>query len=113
MEKLRESLMNFQRLTAALINILKLEDYDAIDEVLNEREEIINTVRTLNYNSKDFKRISSELRLSELETVLNKLLNEKRQFVRDQMNKLKTSKMANNNYQRSFKPDSMFFSKKI
>lgn len=113
MEKLRENLIDFQRLTAALINALNKEDYNALDMIFNEREEIINSIKRLDYVSEDFKKISSELRLSELEDSLNKLLNEKRQSVREQMNRLKASKMANNNYQKSFKSDSMFFSKKI
>lgn len=113
MEELRESLIKFQSLTAALINTLKKEDYDSLDEIFNEREEIITAVKKLQYTSEDFRDISLELRLSELEEALNKLLAEKRQMVREQMNNLRNSKKANNNYQRNFQPDSLFFSKKI
>lgn len=110
---LRENLIKFQRLTASLINTLKQEDYDGLGDILSKREGTINIIKSLNYNAEVFKNISSELKLSELENTLNKLMIEKRRIVREQMDNLRTAKKANNNYQRRVQPDSMFFNKKI
>lgn len=113
MDRLREGLIDFQRLTENLINSLRAEDYDALEDIFNKREKIIKTINSLNYNNEDFKTIASELRLLELDNELNKLLSEKRQSVREQIDKLKTVKKANSNYQRNFQLDSIFLSKKI
>ncbi|SKA72706.1 hypothetical protein SAMN05428976_10134 [Clostridium sp. USBA 49] len=113
MDNLRENLLNFKKITESLINEIKEENYNSLEDIFNKREIVINTIKKIDYNLEDFKNISSELKLLEMERELNILINEKRQFIVEEINKLKTYKRANNNYQKNFKPDSIFFSKKI
>jgi hypothetical protein len=110
---LKEKLLSFQHLTVSIIKALEEENYDTLESILNGRQNIINEIEGLTYTQEQFFMISSEFKLTDLENMLNKLLNEKKQNVRAQIDKIKVIKNANNNYQKGFKPDSLFFNKKI
>lgn len=110
---LEGKLQTFQQITAILINSLNSEDFDSLEEFLGNRQNIIEDISRLKYSENDFREASTKLKLQELENTLNKLMNEKKQAIKAEMEKVKTVKKASNNYQKNLQADSMFFNKKI
>ena len=110
---LEETLVSFKKLSTELLDCLNKEDNDNLEELLDKRGKLIETISTQNFNQNDFITISSKLELVELENQINKLLSEKKHKARIEIEKVNTVKKANNNYQRNFQPDSLFFNRKI
>jgi hypothetical protein len=109
----KEKVQVFYDITNLLIRSLKNDEYDGLEELLERRGKVIEAINSLSFDKTDFKIISDELGLIELEKMLNELLNENRQKVRSKIEKLNNAKKANSTYQKSFQADSIFFSKKI
>ncbi len=110
---LKEKLISYQQVTIKLIDMIKQENYDFIGNLLDDRQVISSELEKINYFQQDFITFSSELNLLDLENILNELINDKKQSVRAKIDKVNAVKSANNNYQKSFRPDSLFFNKKI
>jgi hypothetical protein len=108
-----EKLIEFQQITVGIINMLKQENYDELEAMFNNRQRAIEEIKGISYSQEQFKNISAQLRLVELENVLTKLLDEKKQIARAEMDKVTSAKKANNNYKKNFQQDSLFFNKKI
>jgi hypothetical protein len=108
-----ESMHSFKEVTLKLIEVLKRESYDTLEILLNDRESIIENLKQENYDIDEFKRICIELKLVEIENVLVRLMNTRKQQAKSEMDKIKTVQKANNNYQKSYNADSLFFNKKI
>jgi hypothetical protein len=110
---LEEELIKFKSISVQIIDYLRNEEYDGIDKLLNDRSEVIEHIQTLTYRQTDFNDVAANLGLLDTERELTVLLSQKKQEVRELMNKVNTVKKANNNYQRNFHSDSLFFNKKI
>lgn len=106
-------MQSFNEISIKLIESLENQDYDSLEVQLNNRERIIEEINRLSFDPVEFKFISDEFRILETENKLNKLFVENRQKLRAEIDKLNSSKRANNNYQRSYNSDSLFFNKKI
>lgn len=110
---IEERLISFKKFSMELLTCLNKEEYDNLEKILDIRAELIEAFGMHNYSQNDFKIISEKLGLIELEDEINKLLGEKKHKARIEIEKVNTVKKANNNYQKNFHQDSLFFSKKI
>lgn len=110
---LKGRLIVFREITKNMLSELEKEEYDKLEIFLKERENIIDILKSSSFSQDDFKNICKELQLIDLEQKLTNMMNEKRHRVRTEMEKTNSVRKANNNYQKSFKPDSLFFNKKI
>jgi hypothetical protein len=110
---LKEDLITFKNITLSIIQELEREEYDRLEGLIEKREEIMNSIKGLSYNSAEFKTVCDGLQLMQLEQKATKLLTDKKTKIRADMDTVKVAKKANNNYQKKFQPDSLFFNKKI
>jgi hypothetical protein len=110
---LNKYLENFKDITVELTNKLKEEDYDAVDSLMEQRQNIIDNIDKLNYRKQDFTNICKELSLLEYNEELEKTIKEKRAVIKEELSKLVINKSANSSYNRKFYSNSVIFSKKI
>jgi hypothetical protein len=106
MSELKSLLLEYKNINDKLINILsqplKDSNYENIQPLLNEKEQIINSINILKYTNEEFSTISKELNIPSSEELLNKLFIEKKELIKEKLIALKQSKAANNEYHSNF-----------
>lgn len=110
--EITELLMNFRDITSKAIEILKEEKYEELDALLNEREEIINNLKSINMNSEHFKVVCNKFDIMKLEGELNDLLKNKRDEIRIKLELVSKNIQVNNSYNKII-DSPLIFSKKI
>lgn len=110
--ELVKALKDYKKYTIELIECVEKEDYDALEQPLNKRQQILDRLSNSNYTKEEFSQVSEELELSAYHKKLSNLMLEKRDKVKQNMNKLIQSKNANNVYNR-IEYGAKVFSKKI
>jgi hypothetical protein len=110
---LKSGLKEYKNITLEIINSLEKEDYDALGQLISNRQNIIDEIDKLSYSKEEFVKICKELDILMIQQKLVKLINEKKASLRNNMNNLATSQNANKSYNRRYSVDSIFFNKKI
>ncbi|HAG45086.1 MAG TPA: hypothetical protein DCL31_19410 [Clostridium sp.] len=106
MSELKNLLLEYKNINDKLLNILSqsLEDsnYENIQPLLDEKQEIINSINILSHTTEEFSTISKELNIPSSEDLLNKLFIEKKELLKEKLIAIKQSKAANIEYHSSF-----------
>ena len=110
--ELIKALEEYKKYTIELITCLEKEDYDSLEDFLNKRQQILDELSNLSYTKEEFSKVSEELELLVYQKKLNDLMVEKRDKVKQEINRLAQSKNANNMYNKSGY-GAKVFSKKI
>jgi hypothetical protein len=113
LKELKQCLFNFKDLTLKLIKCIEKEEYDNLELHFQEREILIHEMNKLEYSRKNFKELSNELQLMPLQQKLTLIMNKSRAGIRQELDKLSASRIANKNYNTKYKVDPLFFNKKI
>lgn len=98
MNRLREYLMEYKKLTLSIIEAIEKEDYEIPEKILNEKQQVIDTINSLEYTKDEFINLSEELKLMSLEQKLNKISLDKRQKLKQRLNKSIENKERNKDY---------------
>lgn len=106
-------LIEFRDDTISIINCLKSEDYDALEGLLNERQALIDKLDNSDYDKKQFKELCEKYEILSLNSKMNDIMTEKRNFIRSEIKKIELGKRVNNNYNVNISVDSIFFNKKM
>ncbi|AKN33918.1 hypothetical protein Ccar_25050 [Clostridium carboxidivorans P7] len=110
--ELEKGLREYRECTIELIECLEKEDYDSLEYFFNKRQQILDELSNSNYTKEEFYRVSQELELLVYHKKLNDLMIEKRDKVKQQINRLAKNKNASNMYNRRGY-GAKIFSKKI
>lgn len=110
---LKEELTKYKDLTLELINSVEKEDYDSLDSLLADRQNVIDTIDELTYSKEEFLYLCKNLDILVLNQKLIKISNQKKSEIRKHIDELRVSKNANKSYNKRFAVDSVFFNKKI
>ncbi len=106
MSELKSLLLEYKNINDKLIDILSqdLEDsnYDELEPLLSEKQQVINSINVLSYNRREFPIIAKELNIPSSEELLNSLFLEKKELLKEKLIALKQSKAASNEYHSNF-----------
>jgi glutamyl-tRNA reductase len=93
------------------IVLIEREDFDGIENLLNRRKEFY--LEYSNYNSEELKNFLNSQEYKDLEIKINTAFNIAKDKVKQEMDKIKSSKNASKQYQSNMGHLSGFFNKKI
>lgn len=110
---LYEYLTCYNNITIKLIELVENEQYDILDQLINDRQKLIENMKKINYTKEEFKHICGKFKMLIIEQKLNSLMNQQKAKLRSELNKISISKNANKTYKRGYAVDSIFFNKKI
>lgn len=113
MQKIKSCLEQYKEITLALINLLQTEDYDSLDGLLDNRQNLIDEISQMSYTKETMNKIYKELQIQQLQDELNMEMNKKREEVKVNIENLMAKKNATKGYTNGFKVESLFFNKKI
>lgn len=111
--EIREALELYKEYTKNLINLAEKEEFDSFNDFLNKREGIITEMKGLEYSTEQFNNISKELDIMNLEEKLKSLINDKKETIRREIERLAQNKNANVMYNKKDYTDSRYFNEKI
>lgn len=107
-----KALEEYRKCTIELIKCLEKEDYDSLEHFLNKRQQILDGLSNSDYTKEEFSKVSEDLQLLVYHKKLSDLMIEKRDKVKQDINRLVQSKNASSMYNRNMY-GAKIFSKKI
>ena len=113
MNDLNSLLNEYSKITDKILKELHNEEYDKVNISLENREEIINEIRKISYDSNELKGISVSLNLKERENDLIKALKGRINEKIAALSKISEIKYANSEYKKAYTVESIFINKKI
>ena len=113
MKELTQKLVEFKKVTSELNSVLKRNEINKLDDLLNSRQVIIDNVEKLKYTAEEFTDICNELDVIKIEDELLELMQEKKDSTKKELSKIQKTRNANNNYNKSFYNNIEMFNKKI
>lgn len=111
--ELKEYLSTYKKVTMEIVEKLKNEKYDELDDLFNVRQNIINKIDNIQYSSEVFKQICLDLRLFEDEEKIKEIITAKKTIISNEIGKITARKTAQKSYSKSYGVESIFFNKKI
>lgn len=107
-----EKLLNeYKNISKEILKIVELKDFDKLNDLLDERNEIIIKIDKL--NKKNTADIIKSLGILELEEQIKIKLNKAQNELKKEIKKIKEQKKLNNIYNRKEQVDSLFIYKKF
>ncbi|MCT8976133.1 flagellar protein FliT [Clostridium sp. CX1] len=110
---LKEKLIEYKNITIQLIANVEGEDYDSLEKLLTNRQNIMNEIDSITYSKEEFLVLCKELDILVLNQKLIKVTKEKKSNTLKNIDGIKVSKTANKSYNKRFAVDSVYFNKKI
>jgi len=110
--ELIKALEEYRKYTIELMQYLEKEDYDSLEYFLNKRQKVLDSLNNSHYTKEEFSKASDKLEVLVYQKKLSDLMIEKRDKVKQNINRLVQSKNANNMYTKSGY-GAKVFSKKI
>lgn len=97
-EILRDKLLEYKQVTDTLIEVIKNEDVENVDNLFSTRTELIREINKLSLDREAFKAIGEELGLSEQDKVLTNLVQDKKREIQVEVKNIKDKVNANRSY---------------
>lgn len=113
MDNLKDLLLNFKEETNKIIESLKKENFDEVNERLDNRDKIIKKIEKLKKDKEEFTEIALSIDIKPLDDMLNAILKEKLEKSKVALMEIKEGKNALKSYENISSPDSIFIRKKI
>lgn len=110
---LKIKLKQYRDVTVELIANVENDNFQLLDELLLDRQNIMDEIDKLNYSKDEFLNLCKEFDILVLQQKLVKLMDQKKANLRNDIDTLANSKNANKSYNKRFTADSVFFNKKI
>jgi hypothetical protein len=110
---LDDALNSLRNITVELIGFIEKEQYDNLDELLNNRQSLIDSMKALKYEANEFNELCSKYEIPGLEKKLTGVLTDKQSELKLKMSNITQGKSAVKNYNKKQYVDSVFFTKKI
>jgi len=102
--ELKELLLEYKSITKDFIKVMEEGNYELHgEELLNKREVILNELKSMPFDKSEFKKISQEINLINIEEKASKLLDAERYKIKEEIFNLKNNRNAAKTYGVNFK----------
>lgn len=112
-EELRNSLEQFKKASLVLKEKLVKDEYQALEQLMDERQCIIDDMNAAGFNHADFKNICHELGIIQLDAEISSLMENSKEETRQKILELKSRKVASRSYNEGFYGKAHFLNKKL
>jgi hypothetical protein len=111
--ELSNSLICLRNLTLEIIKTLEKEDYENLDVLIDNRQILINEIKTLKYEAIEFIELCDVYEIVNLEKEMYVIMNGKKADLKMKINNVSNGKNAVKNYSKRQYIDSIFLTRKI
>lgn len=112
-KELKDVLTSYKECTLEIIQTIEDNKLDSLEELIEERQRLLDKALSVTDQSEKSKQIYKELGLDELQEKLNTLMLKKLDVIRSKMQKISKSKVANNAYNKRNCVSASIFSKRL
>lgn len=110
---IKATLSKYKDDTLSLINCLESENYDALEGLMNDRQTLIDTMNSSDFDKEQFAKLCREYDIVKLDSKLHDIMSSKMDLIKKEIKKIELNKNLNSNYNMKMSVDSIFFNKKI
>ena len=113
MKELIQELIQFKKITIELMEAVQNNQVYKLDNLLDSRQIVIENMEKIKYTTEEFESICDDLDILNIQHKLLELMRVEKENTKEELNKIQTTKNANNNYNKSFYNNSSMFNKQI
>lgn len=114
---MEQLILQYYNINKEIIEVLSKNieefDYNSLDECIIKKQEIINTIETKEKNFEELRKSLVKYNLMESEKKISLLANEKKDLLKEKMEKINKNRIANNQYNNTFLKNPYFIDNKI
>lgn len=110
---LKNKLTDCRNLTIECINLCNNEDFNGLQESIDKRQIVMESISEMSYSAVEFKNIYEKLNIQELENRLKISMEQKKNKLKSQMSNAIKSRKAHSAYNRNLTNKTHFLKKKI
>ena len=112
MVELYDKLDRYKGLTIKLIDCMQKDSLDNLEELINERQDIIEAINNLKYNQEEFISYCENIELLSYENSLSKAFIERHSEIKNELKKISNSRTVKRNYEHNSYVDSIYLNRK-
>jgi len=109
---LEDNFIKYKNTTLTIIEIVKIEEYEKLNEIFQKRQLIIDDMNKINYSKEELKKLYLQYGIENLEKDLASRMKVKKDDLLDKMKKNKKRQTGIMGYNK-FPSEAVFLSKKI
>ncbi|MDR3593983.1 flagellar protein FliT [Clostridium sp.] len=109
---LEESFIKYKDITLTIIEGVKSEEYEQLDEISNQRQLILDNINKINHSKEELKKFYLKYDIDKLDKTLASEMNIKRQELLEKIKESKKRQTAMNGYN-SLSAKAVFLSKEF
>lgn len=109
---LEESFIKYRDITLNIIEIVKAEEYEKLDEMFQQRQLILEDINKINYSKEELKKFFFKYEIENLEKVLASEMKVKKEDLLGKIRENKKRQVAMNGYN-NFSAKAVFLSKEF
>ncbi|NLU07154.1 MAG: hypothetical protein GXW91_02745 [Clostridiales bacterium] len=110
--ELRETMKNLKGVTCELVDKLEQDDYDALENLIDKRQKLVNTLENIGCTKEQYSAAVKEFEIIHLQDKLWKMMNQKKSGLRKKINNISQKKVMTKSYNNRHLGGNIF-SKKI
>lgn len=109
---LEDNFIKYKNITLTIIEIVKIEEYEKLDEIFQKRQLILDDMNKINYSKEELKKLYLQYGIENLEKDLASRMKDKKDDLLDKMKKNKKRQTGIMGYNK-IPSEAVFLSKKI
>ncbi|RMC99076.1 flagellar protein FliT [Clostridium autoethanogenum] len=112
-ESIEKIWKDYRDCTVNIINRVKQEDFDSLDNEMRMRQEILNKIISMKENKDQAKKLYAEFQINKIERELELIMKQKMVMIKSKLGSISKNKKASTAYGGLGKGYATIFSKKI
>lgn len=108
---LKKAMKDLKNVTCKLIDKLQQDDYDVLENLMDDRQELLNTLEKLDCTKEQYFTMAQEFEIIQLQNKLSKIMAEKKQKLKQKIDNISKKKVLTKGYSNHI--GASIFSKKI
>lgn len=109
---IEESIKEYRNITLSILDAVKTEDYEKLEEMLGERQIILDNTKDLSYTKEEYIKVYYQYEIDKLDKVLMSEMEEKKNAIKDKIQENRKRKIATKSYN-NLSGRAVFLSKEI
>jgi hypothetical protein len=110
--ELEESFVKYQNITLTIMEVIKVEEYEKLDEFLKQRQLLLDSINKLNCSKEELKKFYEKYNINNLDKALEKEMKDKKEELLVKIKENQKRKTAMNGYN-NLQAKAVYLSKKF
>ena len=110
--ELEENFLKYKQITLSVMEVIKMENYETLDDLFKQRQLILDNIKNLNHSQDELKKVYVKYNIDELEKTLEKEIIKRKEELLNKIKANQKRRMALNGYN-NLQAKSVFLSREF